>query len=201
MFYTFDGVINRIPYKAGSLVDEGALLTTISNNKEVFAYFNVSEREYLEITSHKNAERKSDVSLMLANNQLYPQKGTIETVEGEFDKTTGNIAFRARFANPDDILKHGSSGKILLNRDFKNAMLIPQKSTFEVQENVYVFIIDKNNVVQLRKIVTPVRLSQLYVVSSGLSADDKFIYEGIQKVKEGDKIVPETVQISEFKNH
>lgn len=197
----FDGVINRIPYKAGSLVDEGALLTSISNNKEVFAYFKVSEKEYLDFISRKNSNEKNLVSLVLANDQPYSVKGTIETVEGEFDKATGNIAFRARFANPDDILKHGSSGKILLKRELKNALLIPQKSTFEVQENIYVFVTDKNNIVQLRKITTPFRLSQLYVVGSGLLSEDKFIYEGIQKIKEGDKIVPETVQISEFKNH
>lgn len=197
----FDGIIDRIPNKIGSLIDEGTLLTTLSDNKKVFAYFNVSEKEYLDFNSLKDSERKNDITLILANNQTHHYEGCIETIGGEVNKNTGNITFRACFPNSDFLLKHGSSGKVRIKNKIKNALLIPQKSTFEIQENIYVYIVDKNNVVQLRKIVPSVRLSQFYVVASGLSSEDKFIYEGIQNVKEGDKIVPETVQISEFKNH
>lgn len=189
----FDGVINRIPNKTGSLIDEGTLLTTISNNKEVFVYFNVSEREYLDIRSLEASEESNEVSLVLANGQIYPQKGKIETVEGEFNKTTGNIAFRARFNNPDDLLKHGSSGKIQFNKRLKNVLVIPQKSTFEVQEKICVFVVDNNNVVQIKSFVPEFRLPNLYVVQSGLNAADKIIFEGIQLVKEGDKVIPQLI--------
>lgn len=184
----FDGIINRIPNKVGSLIEEGTLLTTISNNKEIYAYFNVSEREYLEYVSDKNKTEKKEVRLMLANNTIYPSIGMIETVEGEFDKTTGNIAFRAKFENPNDVLKHGASGKILLKTELKNALIIPQKSTFEIQENTYVYAVDNNNVVQLKTVVPKFRIQNLYVITSGLTTDDKVLYEGIQLVKEGDKI-------------
>jgi len=196
----FDGIINRIPNKTGSLVEEGALLTSISNNKEVFAYFNVSEKDYLDYAFSKQEGKSKEVSLILANGTLYSHKGMIETTESEFDKSTGNIAFRAKFTNPEQILKHGSSGKVIVKTEVKNAMLIPQKSTFEVQENIYVFVVNKDNVVQLRKIVPSIRMPQLYVITSGLTAQDKFIYEGIQRVKEGDKIVPETVLFSQIIN-
>lgn len=184
----FDGIINRIPNKVGSLIDEGTLLTTISNNKEVYAYFNVSEREYLDYISEKNTEAKNEVNLILANSQLYPIKGAIETVEGEFDKTTGNIAFRAKFANPNDVLKHGSSGKILLKTELKQTMIIPQKSTFEIQENTYVYTVDNNNVIHMKSVVPKFRIHNLYVIESGLTVNDKVLYEGIQLVKEGDRI-------------
>ncbi len=194
----FDGVINRIPNKIGSLADDGTLLTSISDNKEVFAYFNVSEKEYLQIIAVETKNEKKDVELLLANGQLHKQKGMIETVEGEFDKTTGNIAFRARFSNPDGILKHGSSGKVRLRNELKNAMIIPQKSTFDIQEKTYVYVVDKNNTVQIKSVVPQLRLTNFYVIASGLTSDDKIIYEGIQRVREGDKIIPEQVSAKQL---
>jgi len=196
----FSGVINRIENKAGSLIDEGTLLTTLSDNNEVFAYFNVSETDYLDIVADGNVNQNHSVELIKANGVPHPFKGIIETVEGEVDKSSGNIAFRARFKNPELILKHGSSGKIKLNHDIKNALLIPQKSTFEVQGNIYVFVLTEGNIVQQRKIVPSFRLPQLYVISAGLTATDKFVYEGIQKLKEGDAIVPESVSPDSYQN-
>jgi RND family efflux transporter MFP subunit len=193
----FDGIINRIPNKVGSLINEDILLTTISNNKEVFAYFNVSEREYLDLLFEKRADKENEANLVLANNLPYSTKGTIETVEGEFDKTTGNIAFRARFKNPDGILKHGSSGKIQLKSDLHSALIIPQKSTFEIQDKIYVYVVDKNNVAHMKMVNPLFRLRFLYILESGsLLPDDKIIYEGIQQIKEGEKIVPELISIN-----
>ncbi len=196
----FDGVINRIPNKVGSLIDEGTLLTTISNNIDVFAYFNVSEKEYLDITVLNNFDHKNEVSLILANNSLYARKGVIETVEGEFNKATGNIAFRAKFENPNGILKHGSSGKIVLTKPIKKAILIPQKSTFEIQEKNYVFVVNDKNVVQMKSFVPKFRITNYYIVESGLNVNDKIIYEGIQLIKDGDKIIPQLVTSNEVLN-
>lgn len=113
----FDGIINRIPNKTGSLVEEGSLLTTISNNKEVLVYFNLSERDYLEYKSNDSVENSKIVELEMVNNQLYEHKGKIEIIESEFDQSTGNIAFRARFPNPDNLLRHGSTGKLSLQKN------------------------------------------------------------------------------------
>lgn len=184
----FNGIINRIPNKIGSLVDEEALLTSISNDKEVFAYFNVSEIDYLEFAGVKGRGKTDEIKLILANNEEYNYKGKLETSESEFDKGTGNIAFRARFNNPDHLLKHGSSGKIHINTDLKNAMIIPQKSTFEIQENLYVFVIDADSTVKMRRIIPKLRMENVFVIESGLSLNDNILYEGIQLVKDGDKI-------------
>jgi RND family efflux transporter MFP subunit len=189
----FNGTINRIPNKTGSLIEEGTLLTAISNNKEVFAYFYVSEKEYLEFIKQNDARNK-EVSLLMADDQLHKYKGTIETTESEIDKNTGTIGFRARFSNPEQLLKHGSTGKVILSNELKDAMIVPQKSTFEVQENTYVYVVDKDNVVHMRSIVPKIRMSNIYVLESGLSVDDKVVYEGIQRIKEGDKVNPDIVQ-------
>lgn len=189
----FDGVINRIPNKIGALVEEGTLLTTISNNNEMFAYFNVSEIDYLNYITQKKSNKK--VNLKLANGAVFPHAGIIETTDGEIDQSTGNLSFRARFPNPGKLLKHGSSGKVLVSNLLTNAILIPQQSTFEVQENLYVYTINKDNVVKQKQIVTDMRLANMYVVKEGLSLSDKVLYDGVQIVKEGDKIFPE------FKNY
>ena len=182
----FDGIINRIPNKKGSLIDEGALLTSISNNESVYAYFSVSEIDYLDYVQSKS--KNNTVTLSLANNSIYPYKGTIETTETEFNKETGNIAFRAKFPNPEKLLKEGGTGKILVKKLYKNAIIIPQKSTFEVQGNIYVYLVDKNNTVYSKKINPINRISNYFVLDKDLTNEDKLIYEGIQSIKTGDKV-------------
>lgn len=196
----FDGIINRIPHKTGSLIEEETLLTTLSNNREVYVYFNVSEKDYLDYASSKGEGNSKEVSLVLANGAMYNYNGIIETTESEFDKSTGNIAFRAKFPNPENLLKHGGSGKVLVKTELKNAILIPQKSTFEIQGNIYVFVVNADSTVQQRQIKPTARLSQLYVIEPALQTSDRIIYEGIQKVKDGDKVQTETVSFSKISN-
>jgi RND family efflux transporter MFP subunit len=191
----FDGIIHRIPFKRGSLIDEGTLLTTISNNKEVFAYFNVSEKEYLEYK--KGAIKNRIVRLLLANNETHPYVGKIETIDGEFDKSTGNIAFRARFDNPYLLLKHSASGKIVIQNKLNKALLIPQKSVFEIQDKLFVYVVEKG-VLKTRNITIKSRLNHLYVVENGLNTKDKIIYEGIQNLKEGDRVDSEFIPLTKI---
>lgn len=190
----FAGIINRIPYKTGSLIDEGTLLTTLSDNAEIFAYFNLSEKEYLNFRT-KEWNKKEAVALRLANDALYGQPGTIETIAGEFNQETGNIAVRVRFSNPDRLLKHGESGKIRLETSIGKVLLIPQKTVFEVQHKSYVYVVGEDKRVKRQNIVPQLRLGNWCVVGSGLTPKDKVLYEGIQLVKEGDLI--DTIVISE----
>ncbi len=195
----FNGVINRIPFKTGSLVSEGDLLTTISNNQEVFAYFNVSEREFIEMMKDDDEMASQQVNLLMANNEVFEYTGRIETAENEIDKNTGNIAFRARFKNPDLLLKQGASGKILLSKELQNALIIPQKASFEIQDKVYVFVVDDSNIVRMRNFVPGIRLPNLFVVESGLEPKDRVIYEGIQQVKEGMRIQPQLISLKDIR--
>lgn len=197
----FTGIVDRLKIKVGSLVDEGALLTTLSNNKEVYAYFNMSEREYLDFKMHGRDKEKNVVSLMLANGILHKYKGVIEAIEGEFDKNTGSIAFRAKFPNPELLLKHGETGKVQLTVALKNALVIPQKATYELQDKVYVYVVDDNNVIKSRNITIKQRFQNLYVIESGLSVNDKILLEGVQTVKEDDKIEVELLPAKEVMAH
>lgn len=197
----FDGVVDRLKFKVGSLIDEGTLLTSLSNNKEVYAYFNVSEKEYLDFKAKGKDKEKTIINLLLANGQPHKYKGVIETIEGEFDKNTGSIAFRAKFPNPDLLLKHGETGKVQLPVVLNNALVIPQKATFELLDKIYVFVVDKDNVVKSRNIVVKQKLSNLYVIESGLSINDKILLEGVQSVKENDKIDVELLPAKEVIEH
>ncbi len=186
----FAGFINRIPNKTGSLVDDGTLLTTISNNEEMYVYFNMTEQDYLDYQDTHKEGAASEVALLLANGRSYDKPGIIETTESEFNRATGNIAFRARFPNPGQLLKHGASDKVQVKTKLKNAMLIPQKSTIDIQGNTYVFLVNKKNAVTLQKVSPSFRFPLLFAISSGLNKNDQFVFEGIQRVKEGESIIP-----------
>jgi RND family efflux transporter MFP subunit len=188
----FDGIIDRIPLKMGSLIDPGALLTTISDVHNVFAYFNISENEYLQYRKSVAKGLKEDrpINLLLADGSQYGYPGKIETSDGEFNENTGAIAFRARFPNPNKLLKHGASGKARLTTAVENAIIIPQKATFEIQDKTFVFVVDKNNLIQMRAFKPGRRVAQYYIVESGLKPGENIVYEGVQSVRQGSKIKP-----------
>lgn len=185
----FDGTIDRIPLKLGSLIDEGELLTSLSDNSQMFAYFNVSEPEYLEYQTNVKDRAENKVGLLLANNQPLKYKGNVEVIESEFNNETGNIAFRARFPNPDKLLKNGETGEVQMLVPLRNTLVIPQKATYEIQDKIYVFVVDKDNVVRSRNITVTGAMPDLYAVSSGISENDKILLEGVQKVKDDEKII------------
>lgn len=184
----FDGTIDRIPKKLGSLIDEGELLTSLSDNSQMFAYFNVSEPEYLDYETNVKGRAQSRVGLLLANGTIFKEKGNVEVIESEFDNETGNIAFRARFPNPGKLLKHGETGKILMESPLHNVIVIPQKATYEIQDKKYVFVVDKNDVVTSKEITIKGEIPDLYMIDSGITVNDKILLEGVQKVKDNDKI-------------
>jgi membrane fusion protein (multidrug efflux system) len=184
----FAGTIDRIPKKIGSLIDEGELLTSLSDNTKMFAYFNVSEPEYIDYQQNVKDRGDSQVQLLLANNEPLKYKGKVEVIESEFDNETGNIAFRADFPNPDKLLRNGETGKVLMTVPVKNALVIPQKATYEIQDKMYVFVVDGNNVVKSKEIKIKGQMPDLYVVESGIAANDKILLEGVQNAKDDDKI-------------
>ncbi len=185
----FDGIIGRFhEVRLGSLVDEGELLTTLSDNSQMWVYFNVQEAEYLEYATRAKKEGLLRVKLKLANNELFENDGVVETIEADFNNETGNIAFRATFKNPRGLLRNGETGNVFVPVDLKNAILIPQKSTFEILDKKYVFVVDENGTVSSREITTGSEIPHIYQVISGLNEKDRIIFEGLRKVKNGQKI-------------
>jgi len=186
----FDGIIDRIPLKTGSLVTDGTLLTTVSDTHEMYAYFNVSETEYLEYKKSKKGPDNKTVGLTLADGSEYSYPGKVETVEGEFQASTGAIAFRARFPNPHKLLKHGASGSIQLTNTIEKAVLIPQKAVFEMQDKNYVFVVDSSNRIAMRSFTPGTRLDYSYIVKAGIKPGERIVCEGTQNLRDGMHISP-----------
>ncbi|MEO6304729.1 MAG: efflux RND transporter periplasmic adaptor subunit [Bacteroidia bacterium] len=184
----FDGIMDHFQVRLGSLVNEGDLLTTLSDNSKMWVYFNVPEAEYLDYKSHINKDSLLKVKLLMANNQLFDFPGIVETIEADFNNETGNIAFRATFPNPNALLRHGETGNVMVTANLKNAIIIPQKATFEILEKRYVFVVGKDNVVRQKEIIIASEMPDLYVIKVGLNENERIMLEGIRKVKDGDKI-------------
>lgn len=184
----FDGIMDRFNVRLGSLVDEGDLLTSLSDNSKMWVYFNVPEAEYLNYKMNFDKNHQPNVGLMMANNVLFKYPGIVQTIEADFNNETGNIDFRAVFQNPDKLLRHGETGKILMPVPFKNAIIIPQKATIEILEKRYVFVVKKDNTIEQREIKIASELPDLYILLSGVDVGEKILLEGVRKVKNGDKI-------------
>ena len=183
----FDGIMGRFYVRTGSLIDEGELLTTLSDNSKMWVYFNVPESEYLDYIT-KAKDKKEHVHLQMANHQLFEEEGIVETIEADFNNETGNIAFRATFPNPKAILRHGETGNVLMPVHYKNAVIVPQKATFEILDKKYVFVVDDKNVVRSRQITVGAEAEHLYVITDGLAPTDKILLEGLRKVKNDQEI-------------
>ncbi|QDV85061.1 efflux RND transporter periplasmic adaptor subunit [Stieleria magnilauensis] len=204
----FDGIVDRLHEQEGSLVDEGAMLTTMSDNSVMWVYFNVPESRYLEYQAAMNAGQGQDrlnVQLKLANHTVFGHPGKIGAIEADFDSETGNIAFRADFPNPEGLLRHGQTGTVLIHEVEKDAIVIPQRATFEILAKKYVYVIDEDGVVHQREIVIQNEKDDIFLVAEGLEAGEKIVLEGIRQVRDGERIEyefeePETV-LANLKYH
>ncbi|MDF7815962.1 efflux RND transporter periplasmic adaptor subunit [Runella sp. MFBS21] len=184
----FSGIMDHFQVRSGSLVEEGDLLTTLSDNSKMWVYFNVPEAEYLDFKTKTQNNNMSKVNLVMANHEVFGHPGVVETIEADFNNETGNIAFRATFPNPKGLLRHGETGNIQMVVPLKNAIIIPQKATFEILEKKYVYVVGKDNVVRSREINIAAEMPDLYVVKDGLAADERILLEGIRKVHDNEKI-------------
>lgn len=184
----FDGIMDHFYARLGSLVDEGDLLTTLSDNSNMWVYFNVPEALYLDYRSNLKKDSAVKVNLRMANQEIFKYAGYVKTIEADFNNETGNIDFRATFPNPDRLLRHGETGTILMQAPIKHAIIIPQKATFEVLEKKYVFVIDEHNIAHQVEIKIESELPDLYVIQSGIKVTDKILLEGVRKVSDKDVI-------------
>lgn len=192
----FSGRIDRIPLKAGSLLEEGSLLTSVSDLSAVNVYFSISEKEYLGIASDSGYTRngfKKEVKLSLANGQIYPYPGQATFAESEFASQTGTISLKARFANPKGLLKHGASGKISVPVETGEILVVHQKSVFEIQDRTYVYVLDSGNKVKMTPFLAGQRVGHYYTVNSGLTKDDRIVFEGTQSLRDGVQIDPKAM--------
>jgi membrane fusion protein, multidrug efflux system len=199
-----DGYIGRIPFKTGSLVGTttSEALTVISEIKEVYAYFSLSERDFLRFknefagnTIEEKIKAMPLVELLLADGSIYPQKGKVETVSGQFNNTMGSISFRAAFPNTDRSLRSGNTGKIRVPHSLTSALVIPQEATFELQDKVFVFIVADSNKVTSKPISIAGTSGNYYLVDKGIDAGQRIVYAGLDRLRDGAIIQPEPLSM------
>jgi membrane fusion protein (multidrug efflux system) len=202
----FDGIVDRLHEQLGSLIEEGDILTTLSDNSVMWVYFNVPEAAYLSyMAGREKHEEDERIELKLANGTIFPQVGKIGAIEAKFNNETGNIPFRADFPNPGGLLRHGQTGTILISRTLKDAVVIPQRATFELLDKRYAYVVGEDHVVHQRLITIEHEKEDIFVIKSGLVATDKIVLEGVREVRDGEKAEyefqePEVV-LAHLKNH
>lgn len=193
----FSGIMDKFHVRLGSLVDEGALLTTLSDISKLWIYFNVTEKDYLNFVGEKNKKGNPiKVRFVMANGKEFRHDGVADTIEGEFDSDTGTIPFRATFPNPDRLLRHGETGNIIIREKLENALVIPQKSTFEVLDKRYVYVVNEAGVLNATEIEVSHEVPHLFVVESGISEKDTILLEGLGKAKNG-QVVATKLEVPE----
>lgn len=194
------GVIGNIPYKVGALVSSTSQqpLTTVSSISKVYAYFSLNEKQLLEISRNSKGRTLEDkikqipsVTLVLADGSIYPEKGKIETISGQINTQTGSSSLRATFPNPNGLLRSGSSASIRIPQHLQNALLVPQKSTTDIQGKKFVYLVTDTGGVKTTNIeIMELTKGNFYVVTQGLKNGDKIVLEGFASLKDGDKIKP-----------
>lgn len=199
------GYIGRLPRKQGSLISpaDPQSLTTLSDTKEVYAYFSLSENDFINFKSQYKGNTINDklkglapVSLVLSDDTVYPQSGKIDMVDGQFDKTTGAITLRAKFPNANGLLRSGNTGKVRISIQHPNAIVIPQDATVEIQDKVYVFVVDKKNAVSRQPVVVSGKSGTGYLISEGIETGDRIVLKGFENLPDGATIVPDNTKKS-----
>ncbi|WP_272022140.1 efflux RND transporter periplasmic adaptor subunit [Olleya namhaensis] len=201
-----DGYVGAINYREGALVSpaDPTPLTSVSDISKVYAFFSLTESQYLDFLQNAEGENLkeklanyADINLVLANGSTYSEKGKIETSTGQVNKNTGTISLRAVFDNPNQLLTNGNSGTIQIPSVYENAIVIPQQSTYEQQGNVMVFKVGEDNKVVTSIVKIKATIDNLYVVESGVDLKDKIIVSGVGKLKAGMAIAPQETSFEE----
>lgn len=187
----FDGIVGRLNKRTGSIVDEAEILAPFSSEGDVFVYFTISESDQLGLPAVGPGSRPTRLSLRLANGLPFPESGVLEAQNPIVDQLTGTLTLRGRFPNPDHTLRHGASVRVTVHETLQNVVVIPQKCTFEVQHKLCVLLVDEQDTVIITPIIPALRLPSHFVVKTGLSAGDRIVLEGIQTVRDGDRIQPD----------
>ena len=196
-----DGIVGSIPFRTGSLVSSSSTepLTTVSNTSKVYAYFSLNEKQLLDFSKTYKGNTLSQqmknipaVSLVLADGTVYAQNGKIESINSQINTNTGSASLRATFPNPIALLKSGGSASVRIPQRVENAILVPQKSTIDLQGKKFVYVLgDSSKVISTEIQIMDLAKDKFFVVTKGLKAGDKIVLEGFQSLKDGIKIKPE----------
>jgi membrane fusion protein (multidrug efflux system) len=195
------GYVGRLPKKQGSLVsaEDPIPLTRLSDAHDVHVYFSLSEDDFINFNERYAGKTVAErirnipgVSLLLADNTVYPFKGKLDMIDGQFDKQTGAITLRATFPNKDGLLRSGNTGKVQMIMTHENALSVPQEATMEIQDKIFIFSVGKDNKVSKQPITVLGTSGSNYLVRNGVKAGDRIVLKGIEGLTDGEVIQPQS---------
>lgn len=195
-----NGVVGTFPYRVGSLVSPSVAepLTTVSEIGDVYVYFSMTEKELLQLTKaggtlKEQLDKMPAVQLQLADGTMLAETGKIDAVSGVIDQSTGSVSIRAIFPNKEHVLRSGGTANVLIPYNMENVISIPQSATVEIQDKKFVYVLQPDNTLKYTEIgIFNLDNGKEYLVTSGLNAGDKIVIEGVQNLKDGQKIQPIT---------
>lgn len=195
-----DGIVGTIPFRVGALVSPTSAvpLTTVSDISRMYVYFSMTEKQLLQLirqegSSKEIVERMPSVELELADGSLYPEKGKVETISGVIDQSTGAVSVRAAFDNSAHLLRSGGTGAVKIPSQMPDAIVIPQKATYELQDKKFVYVVQPDSTVSNKEIeIFKLDDGKNYVVTSGLVPGDRIVVEGVGTLRNGTRIRPVT---------
>ena len=196
-----NGVVGTFPYRVGSLVSASIAepLTTVSEIGDMYVYFSMTEKQLLSMTRAEGTlkeqlEKMPAVKLQLADGTMYDEEGKIDAVSGVIDQSTGSVSMRAIFSNKGNVLRSGGTGNIIFPYMLENVIVIPQSATQEIQDKKFVYVLqgDNTTIKHTEIKIFSVNDGKNYIVTDGLKSGDKVVVEGVQNLKDGQKIKPIT---------
>jgi membrane fusion protein (multidrug efflux system) len=194
------GIAGIAQVQVGNLVTPSTVLTGVSQVDPIKTYFPISGEEYLRIADKIHPETVNLLSsaapiplqLILSNGSTYARSGSILFADRQVDQQTGTIRIAGAFANPGNVLRPGQYAKVrAVTQVLKGALLIPQRAVSQLQGSAQVAVVGADNKITIRTVQTGERVDSMWVITSGLSAGDRVVAEGVQKVKDGSTITPE----------
>ncbi|MDE7070215.1 MAG: efflux RND transporter periplasmic adaptor subunit [Alistipes sp.] len=189
------GVVGTLPYRVGALVSPSLPqpLTTVSDNSSMYVYFSMNENRLLDLTREHGSMEKAlaalpAVQLLLSDGSLYEREGRIESISGVIDQTTGSVQLRAVFPNEGRLLHSGSTGNILLPHTYRDALVVPQGATFELQDKIYVYKVENGVASSANIAASKLNNGREYIVTDGLAPGEVIVAEGVGLLREGTPI-------------
>ena len=193
------GIAGITQVQVGNLVTPATVLTAVSQVDPIKSYFPISGEDYLRIADRIRPETVNLLSsaapiplkLILSNGSTYARSGSILFADRQVDQQTGTIRIAGAFANPGNILRPGQYAKVrAVTQVLKGALLVPQRAVSQLQGSAQVAVVGADNKISIRAVKTGEQVDTMWVITSGLSAGDRVVAEGTQKVKEGSAVTP-----------
>jgi RND family efflux transporter MFP subunit len=191
------GIAGIAQVQVGNLVTPSAVLTGVSQVDPIKTYFPISGEDYLRIAGKIHPETVNLLSsespiplqLILANGSTYARSGGILFADRQVDQQTGTIRIAGAFANPGNILRPGQYAKVrAVTQILKGALMVPQRAVSQLQGSAQVAVVGTDNKVTIRSVQTGERVDTMWVITGGLTAGDRVVAEGVQKVKDGSTV-------------